>query len=161
MLSLIVAMDENQLVGRNNALPWHLPSDLGFFKRTTMGKPVVMGRNTYESIGKPLPGRQNVVISRRSEYEAPGCTVLPGLEEAIRYCGDAEEIVVIGGAQVYAQTVPLAERMYITRVQAKLEGDAWFTEVDWSQWQKVESEEVPADEKNRYAHCFELWERVT
>lgn len=160
ILSLIVAMDANQLIGRANDLPWKLPGDLAFFKATTMGKPIIMGRNTWESIGRPLPGRQNIVVTRQAGYEAPGCTVVAGLKQAMVAAGAVDEMVIIGGSQVYAKALNLVHRMYITRVHASLEGDAWFPEIDWSQWQILKSETVEADEHNAYAHSFELWERL-
>lgn len=159
MISLIVAMDEAGLIGRDNDLPWRLPSDLAFFKRTTMGKPVLMGRKTYESIGRPLPGRENIVITRQAGYEAPGCTVLDSLQAACAHCVSAEECVIIGGSQIYSQALTLVDRMYITRVHARLEGDAWFPEVDWSQWHRTAFESLAADERNAYAHSFECWEK--
>ncbi len=161
MLSLIVAMDENRLIGRDNGLPWRLPSDMAFFKRTTMGKPVVMGRKTYESIGKPLPGRDNVVITRQVDFCAPGCTVVPGLAEAIEHYADAAEIMIMGGVQIYRLALDNVDRLYVTRVHGSFDGDAWFPEVDWSQWRKVTAEDVEADERNAHAHTFEIWERIS
>ena len=108
LLSLIVAMDDNRLIGSNNALPWHLPADLAFFKRTTMGKPIVMGRKTYESIGKPLPGRRNIVVTRNRNYRAPGCDIVAGVDEAMSVCKPAPEIMLIGGASLYLQSIERA-----------------------------------------------------
>ncbi len=159
MMSLIVAMDDAGLIGRDNDLPWRLPSDLAFFKRTTMGKPIIMGRKTYESIGKPLPGRENVVITRQAGYSVTGCTVVESLEAACAHCESVPECVIIGGAQIYAQALNLVQRMYITRVHAHLQGDAWFPEVDWTKWKRIASEPVTADERNIYHHTFECWEK--
>lgn len=159
VLSLIVAMDEGGLIGRENGLPWRLPDDLAFFKRTTMGKPVIMGRKTYESIGKPLPGRENIVISRQADYRAPGCTVVGGIEEISTNNTDADELMIMGGSQIYSQSLPLACRLYVTRIHSRFEGDAWFPEVEWSNWSKVRTEYVPADQNNLYRHSFELWVR--
>lgn len=160
LLSLIVAMDENQLIGRDNDLPWRLPSDLAFFKATTMGKPIIMGRNTWESIGRPLPGRQNIVVTRQADYQAQGCTVVAGLKQAQIAAGAVEEVMLIGGAQLYQQALGIAHRLYVTRVHARLEGDAWFPEVDWAQWRKVYSQRVTPDARNAHAHTFEQWERL-
>lgn len=159
-VSLIVAMDEKGLIGRDNALPWRLPGDLAFFKRTTMGKPIVMGRKTWESLGRPLPGRDNVVISRQSDFTAEGAIVYDSLQSALKAYEASAEIVVIGGAQIYAQALALVDCMYITRVHAELEGDAWFPEVDWQCWSRSSSERQEPDEKNPFAYSFECWERI-
>lgn len=160
VLSLIVAMDENNLIGRANDLPWRLPADLAYFKSTTMGKPIIMGRNTHESIGNPLPGRNNIVITRQTDYQAPGCTVVAGLKQARIAAGAVDEVLVIGGAQVYRQALPEAERLYVTRVHARLEGDAWFPDVDWTQWRKLSSERHDSDERNAFPYSFERWEKI-
>lgn len=158
-ISLIVAMDENGLIGRNNDLPWRLPNDLAFFKKTTMGKPIIMGRKTWESIGRPLPGRKNVVVTRQDGYQAEGCTVASSLEAACNLCKSADEVVIIGGAQLYAKALDKVVKMYITHVHAELEGDAWFPEVDWDKWNKTREESYTQDERNEYAHSFQWWER--
>ena len=152
--SLVVAMDRNRVIGRDNALPWRLPADLAYFKRVTMGHPVVMGRRTYESIGKPLPGRQNIVVSRNREFEAPGCTVVASLEEAWKAAGDAQEVSVIGGTSIFAETLPIADRIHLTEVQAEVPGDTWFPEFDRSHWTEREVERHGRDE--RHAHPFRI-----
>jgi len=147
-------MDRNRVIGRDNALPWRLPADLAYFKRVTMGHPVVMGRRTYESIGKPLPGRQNIVVSRNREFEAPGCTVVASLEEAWKAAGDAQEVSVIGGTSIFAETLPIADRIHLTEVQAEVPGDTWFPEFDRSHWTEREVERHGRDE--RHAHPFRI-----
>jgi dihydrofolate reductase len=161
-ISIIVAMDENGLIGAGNQLPWRLPNDLKFFKRTTMGKPVLMGRKTWESLGKPLPGRQNLVMSRHPDFHPEGAKIVRTLEGALRLAeaDGFEEIMVIGGAQVYALVLPRADRIYLTRVHAHLQGDTWFPALDWNEWRRESSEPQPADEKNAYPHSFELWRRL-
>ncbi len=122
-LSLIAAMDENRLIGNANDLPWHLPADLAFFKRTTMGKPIIMGRKTFESIGKPLPGRLNIVITGNTEFKAEGCEVVADVETALAICSDAEELMLIGGASLYGQMIERASSMYITHIHHAFSGD--------------------------------------
>lgn len=154
-ISLVVAMDENGLIGAHGGMPWHLPSDLRHFKKTTLGKPIFMGRRTHESIGKALPGRENLVLSRNAAYQAVGCRVVTSFEQvcdSMRNC--AEEIAVIGGAQVYALTLPLAHRIYLTRIHDRFEGDTWFPEFNREEWQQIDCKRQPADDKNTHAHSF-------
>ena len=153
-LSVIVAMDRNRLIGRGNALPWHLPADLAFFKRTTLGKPVLMGRKTYESIGRPLPGRRNIVVTRNSKFDAPGCELASGLDTAIERCADAQEIMLIGGANLYAQGLDRASYLYLTRIDHAFEdGDAWFPELDAS-WKLEDRADFDPDQDNIYPYSF-------
>lgn len=159
ILSIIVAFDHNRLIGRDNGLPWRLSFDLQRFKRLTTGHAVVMGRKTHESIGRPLPNRLNVVVTRQAAYRAEGCTVVHSLDDALEACRDQEEVFIIGGASIYAEAMPLANRLYLTRVDAALEGDAWFPELDLSGWTCISSERVPADERNEYAAVYEVLER--
>lgn len=140
MLSLIVAMDQNRLIGNNNALPWHLPADLKYFKAATMSKPIVMGRKTYESIGKPLPGRRNIVVTRDSTYQAEGCEVVNDIDQALDLTAGAEEVMVIGGMQIYELALPRVSRMYLTMIEHEFAGDAWFPEFDMTQWREVSAE---------------------
>ena len=147
-LSIIVAMDENRLIGAGNALPWHLPADLAFFRRTTLGKPVIMGRKTHQSIGRPLPGRRNIVVSRNARLETPGCELADGLEAALALCRGDDEAMLIGGAELYRQGLPLASRMYITLIHACFSGDAWFPAFDASQWRIEWQRDFDADEAN-------------
>lgn len=160
-ISLIVAMDENRLIGRGNALPWRLPRDLQHFKRLTLGKPVVMGRNTYDSIGRPLPDRHHIVISRDQAFCPQGVTVVRSLDEAFDVVEreGAKEVMIAGGANLYKQMLPLADRLYLTEVHGAFEGDAWFPEFDRAQWQVVGQERVEADERNSHACTFTTLER--
>lgn len=153
IISIIAAMDDNRLIGSNNGLPWHLPADFKHFKEITMGKPVVMGRKTFESIGKALPGRKNVVISR-SGFSADGVVVVNSIEAALSELEEVEEVMIIGGANIYEQTINNADRMYLTHVKAQCEGDAWFPEYNQSEWLITGQASFQADEKNNYA--FEI-----
>ncbi len=161
LISLIVAMDRNRLIGRGNALPWHLPADLAHFKAVTMGKPIVMGRKTYESIGRPLPGRHNIVISRNPHFAAAGCTVVASVEQALAVSAAAPELMIIGGAQLYAELLPRAQRLYLTRIDASFDGDAWFPELDANQWRELERSDHAADERNAYPYSFLTLERCS
>lgn len=164
ILSLIVAADENNAIGVNNTLPWHLPEDLKFFKRTTLGKPVIMGRKTYESLGKPLPGRLNIVLTRGSKPELPeGVVLLHTLEEAVKYAEvqGAEEAMVLGGGEIFRQAAGMVDRMYITRVHAKIAGaDTFFPAIDHTHWTLKVQEQHLADEKHQFDYTFETYERV-
>ncbi len=157
-LSIIVAIARNGVIGRGNALPWHLPADLKHFKAVTMGRPVIMGRKTWESIGCPLPGRRNIVVTRNPDFRAEGCETAATLDAALGKCADAEEIFVIGGAQLYAAALPRADRLYITRVGADVDGDAFFPPFDPAAWRLVSSEPHLADERNPLPFRFELFE---
>ncbi len=157
-VTLVVAAADNGVIGRDNALPWHLPDDLKRFKRITLGKPVVMGRKTFESIGKPLPGRLNVVVTHDANYHREGVTVVNGLDAAVRAAGDIPEIMVIGGAELFRGFLPLAQRVHLTRVHASVEGDVRWVDLDGG-WRVVEREAHPADERHRHAMTFEVWEK--
>jgi dihydrofolate reductase len=133
-LTLIVAYAQNNVIGRDNTLPWKLPSDLAHFKRTTLGHPVIMGRKTWESLGRPLPGRRNIVISRNPQYEAPGAQCVTSLALAIEAVQDAQQAFVIGGAQIYQEALPIAQQVIATEVQAHIEGDAFFAPLDKKNW---------------------------
>ena len=160
-LAIIVAMDENNLIGKDNNLPWRLSADLVYFKHVTMGKPIIMGRATYESIGRPLPGRKNIVISAQPGYHAEGCTVCSTIEQALESCADADEVMVMGGASLYKQLLADADTLYLTLVHAQLKGDTWFPLWDKSQWQQISKQEHPADDKNEYPHSFIVYKRIT
>ncbi len=153
-ISIIVAYDENRLIGRNNELPWRLPADLKFFKSVTMGHPIIMGRKTFESIGRVLPGRTSVVVTRQPDYTAPGCIVVHSLEEALDKCKSEEEIFIIGGAELFQYALPLATDLYITRIQHNFEGDTWFPEINNEQWIVTSEENFNPDEKNHWAYSF-------
>ncbi|MDD3518183.1 MAG: type 3 dihydrofolate reductase [Chromatiales bacterium] len=158
-LSIIVAMDRNRLIGRDNALPWHLPADLAWFKRVTMGKPLIMGRRTHESIGRPLPGRLNIVVSRDPQYRTDGCTVVQDPASAVAAAGDAPEVMVIGGARLFEAFLPLADRLYLTRIDAAFEGDTWFPDFDEKSWCEVARETRAPDEHNPCPMTFLVLER--
>ena len=159
ILSLIAAMDKNRLIGRDNALPWHLPADLAHFKNITMAKPILMGRKTYDSIGRPLPGRTNIVITRSDDIEIEGVTVVNSIEDAISTVPDAEELMVIGGSLIYELVLPKAHRMYLSFVEGEFEGDAWFPEFNENEWEITGTQTQTADEKNVHACRFVTYER--
>lgn len=161
MIAIIVAASENNVIGINNQLPWQLPADLQFFKNTTWGFPVIMGRKTFESMGRPLKGRQNIVITRQADYNHPGIAVVPSLEAALEVAReqDAERIFITGGTEIFKLAWPVVDRIYRTRVHAIVEGDAYFPEIAWDEWELVHSAPHAADEKNKYAYTFETWER--
>jgi dihydrofolate reductase len=155
LLSLIWAMDEKRLIGNDNKLPWHLPADLAFFKRTTMGKPIIMGRKTFDSIGRPLPGRQNIIITRDRTFTAQGCNIANGIDEALSLVSDeVEEAMLIGGASLYLQTLEQADVLYLTQIHHAFSGDTWFPEIDISQWSEVFRERHEPDEKNQFPYSF-------
>lgn len=147
-------MDENRLIGNDNQLPWHLPADLAFFKRTTLGKPILMGRKTFQSIGRALPGRRNIVISRDAEFVATGCELAGSIDAALAIARDSEEVMLIGGASLYEQTLERADTLYITRIQHAFEGDTWFPEFDESSWIIADMTEHAADDSNPYPIAF-------
>jgi dihydrofolate reductase len=159
MLTLVVAVAENGVIGAGNCLPWYLPADLKHFRTLTLGKPVVMGRKTFESIGKPLPQRRNLVLTRSRDFAASGVEVMRSLEEAVAAAGDAAELMVIGGADVFRLALPQAQRIHLTRVHAPIAGDTRFPNVTWSEWHEVARSTHPADEKNAYAMTFLTLER--
>ena len=159
IVSLVVAMGRNHVIGRDNALPWHLPADLKYFRAVTIGKPVVMGRKTHESIGRPLPGRDNIVISRDAGFRADGCIVLPSLEAAYEHCRDRDEVMVIGGASIYRLALALAQRIYLTEIGAEFAGDTMFPPLDTAAWHETRREDHPADGKNPYPYSFIVLER--
>lgn len=160
-ISMIAAMAHDRVIGLDNQMPWHLPADLAHFKRVTLGKPVLMGRKTFESIGRPLPGRRNLVISRNPDYQADGVEMVSSVEVALaRLQGEGvEELMVIGGGHLYAQLLPRADRLYLTRIDLAVEGDTRFPAFDDGRWQLVESEPHAADEKNPHPYRFETWQR--
>jgi dihydrofolate reductase len=154
--SVVVAVSENGVIGRDNQLPWRLPSDLGHFKRLTTGHTVVMGRKTYESIGKPLPHRRNIVVSRNAEFQAMGIEVVSSLGDALKACIGEAEVFVIGGASIYGEALAMevVDRIYLTIVHADVEGDTRFEIPDGKHWRVTHSEYHPSDDRNAYAHTF-------
>ncbi len=160
IISLIVAMDRRGVIGADGALPWRLSDDLKRFKAITMGKPLIMGRKTHESIGRPLPERRNIILTRQQEYTAEGCIVCDNAEEALAACAGYEEVMVMGGATLYELFLPRAGRIYLTRVQAEVDGDTWFPPFDESAWNVVERRDYPADANNEYACSFQVLEKT-
>ncbi len=164
-LSMIAALGVNRVIGFNNSMPWHLPTDFKYFKATTLGKPIIMGRKTWDSLGRPLPGRLNLVVSRQTDLHLEGAEVFASLQDAIERAEEwaeeqgVSEVMLIGGAQLYRQGLPDADRLYLTRVGLSPVGDAWFPEFDHTQWTLV-SEELHAAADGKPAFSFEVWERA-
>jgi dihydrofolate reductase len=158
LLTLIVARARNGVIGRDNALPWRLPEDLQHFKRTTLGAPIIMGRKTWDSIGRPLPGRRNIVVSRNRGLTLEGAEVAASLEDAQRLCVGAEQVFLIGGAQLYAEALPSADRLIVTEIDADVPGDAFFPAVDRSKWIEV-ARETHHSEANGFDYAFVTYER--
>lgn len=159
-LSIIVAMTDQRVIGIENRLPWKLPADMQWFRRHTLGKPVIMGRKTFDSIGRPLPGRTNVVVTRDPDFSAEGCTVVRSIDAALAAVAGQEEAMVIGGAAFYEQMLPRADRLYLTEVHAAIAGDAWFPSIDETAWREIEREERQADADNPYPVTFRILERA-
>lgn len=158
IISMIAAMADNRIIGKDNQMPWHLPADFAWFKRCTMGKPVVMGRKTYESIGCPLPGRLNIVISRDASLSIEGVTTVTSIEQALEVAGEVEEVMIIGGGAIYAACLPMANKLYITHIEAEIQGDTQFP--DWgNEFKETYSEAYQADEKNAYNMRFTILEK--
>lgn len=155
-ISLIVAQSKNHVIGKNNKMPWHLPADLKNFKNITMGKPIIMGRRTFESIGKPLPGRRNIVISRDTHLQIAGCDVFHSIEDALSSVKNESEVMIIGGANLYAQTISCAHTIYLTVIDAEFDGDTFFPALS-DGWVLQSEEKFSADEKNHYAYCFQVY----
>ncbi len=163
MLTLLVAAAENNAIGLKGQLPWRLPADLQWFKRHTLGHPVLMGRKTWDSLGRPLPGRANLVVSRQAGFAAPGAQTFSNVDDAIAYARQldgGDEIFGIGGGELYRLLLPLADRVLLTRVHAQVAGDAFFPELPAAEWREVSREEHPADEKHAYAFTFLDWRRA-
>jgi dihydrofolate reductase len=159
LVSLIVAMADNGVIGRGNALPWRLPADLKRFRSLTLGKPVLMGRRTFESIGRPLTGRVNLVLTRDAHWAADGALAVHTVAEALEQARESAELVVIGGAQVYTLALPLARRLYLTQVHAQVPGDSFFPPYDPAEWRDVERSAQPADERHAWPLTFLTLER--
>ena len=158
-LSIIAAMDKNRVIGKDGNLPWHISSDLKNFKKITMGKPILMGRKTHESIGRVLPGRENIILTKKRNYSAEGCIVKNSLDEVLSNCKKVSELIVMGGATLYEQTLDKAEKLYITEVRACIEGDIFFPEYDPDQWLEISRNSFKADENNEYDYSFTVLER--
>jgi len=161
-ISLLVAAAENNAIGKNNQLLWHLPNDMKFFKNTTWGMPVIMGRKTFEAVNKPLRGRFNIVISRQPDWKAAETISATDLNDALQKAAatNCNEIFVIGGGEIYKQSMEIADKIYITRVHAALDGDTFFPAIDENKWQLIANQDFAADEKHMYAYSFQTWERI-
>ncbi len=160
-ISLIVAAATNNVIGRDGALPWHLSEDLKRFKHLTTGKPLIMGRLTHESIGKPLPDRRNIVVSRRAGLEIAGCEVVASPDDALKLVADVDEVMIIGGRQIYEHMLPKADRIYMTRVNASPDGDTFFPEINDEEWQVVDQEDFSADDSRPYDFSFKTLDRIS
>ena len=160
-ISLVVAAAENNSIGKNNQLLWHLPNDLKFFKNTTWGMPVIMGRKTFEAVNKPLPGRFNIVITRQADWKAAGTISATDLNNALQKATETNcnEIFVIGGGEIYKQAMELADTIYLTRVHANIDGDTFFPVIDETKWHLVTNQDFGVDEKHAFAYSFQTWER--
>lgn len=159
ILSIIVAVSENNVIGKGGDLPWRLSADLRRFKAITMGHAMIMGRKTYESIGRALPGRTTIVLTRESEFEAPGCLVATSFDQALGLAGDATEVFIVGGSQIYELALPRAGRIYWTAVHTEVKGDVFFPDVDWSEWELREEERHSADDKNQFEFSFRVFQK--
>ena len=160
-ISQIAAMARNRVIGRDNRLPWHMPDDLAWFFRVTRGHHIIMGRRNFEANGKALPGRINIVVTRNPDYRAPGCVVVHTIDEALAYARDhgEEEAFIVGGGKIYAATLPLTERIYLTIIDTDAEGDVFFPELDPQEWQVMSREPHKADDRNPYDYTFFIFER--
>ncbi len=159
-ISAIVAMSENRVIGKNNQLPWYLPADLKHFKKVTMGKPILMGRKTYESIGRPLPGRSNIVITRDTHYVAPGCVIVHSIEQALEVARGSDEVFLIGGALLFQEMLPMTHRLYMTLIHQSIEGDVFFPEINAKEWEEKEHTHCEQDTENKYSYSFLIFDRV-
>lgn len=160
-LSIIAALANNRAIGLDNRLPWHLPADLAHFKRLTLGKPILMGRKTWESLPGLLPHRTHIVVTRNPAFVAEGALVARNLDQALQLAGDVDEVMIIGGANLYAQTLPIANRLYLTLVDTEVDGDAFFPPLDHTAWREVERERHDADQRHAFAYAFVTLERRT
>lgn len=159
-ISIIVAMAKNKVIGVDGTLPWHLSSDLKNFKRVTMGKPIVMGRKTYESIGRPLPGRENIILTRDEAYQQPGCSVLHDVDALLDYCKDHEEVMITGGSEIYQLLLARATRIYLTEVDVNVDGDTFFPDYNPALWQETSRTEHAACADNDHDFSFVVLDRI-
>lgn len=161
MISLIVAMDKHRLIGRDNQLPWHLPQDLAYFKKVTMNHKIIMGRKTFESIGRPLSGRENIIVTRDLTYSQEGCTILHSIDEILELSSRSdEELFVIGGAEIFKEILPVSDRLYITEIDDVFEGDTYFPDRKETEWKKISVEKGTRDKKNPYDFEFVVYEKI-
>ncbi|MDP2424590.1 MAG: dihydrofolate reductase [Bacteroidales bacterium] len=160
MISIIAAIATNGLIGKDNRLVWHLPADMRFFKQTTMGHALIMGRKTFESFGKPLPGRTSIVITRQKKFRHPGVIVTHSFYQALNMVNTNEEVFVIGGADIYRQALPLAHKLYLTIIHHTFDGDTFFPEINYCDWKLIKDEYREADDANAFAISFRQYERI-
>ena len=160
-ISVIAAMSQNRVIGRDGSLPWHLPTDLARFKSITTGHTVIMGRKTYESVGKPLPNRRTIIITRNNDYQCAGVFIAHSLDEALDHAAHEDEIFILGGETVYRIALPRADRLYLTIIHATIEGDTYFPNLDFDDWKLVEDERHEIDERHAYAFSFRRYERAS
>lgn len=162
LVSAIAAVAEGMVIGRDNGIPWYLPADLQYFKKTTLGHHIIMGRRSFQSIGRPLPHRTNIVVTRDAYFAATGCLVAHTVEQAleIAYDNGDTEAFIIGGGEIYRQSMAYWDRLYLTEVELRVEGDTFFPEPDWKEWKLISSSPHQPDEKNEYAYCFKVFERL-
>ena len=161
MISLIAAMGGNRVIGNNNSMPWRLPKDLAYFKKLTLGNTVVMGRKTFESIGKPLAGRKNIILTRDKGYTREGCLVVHSIEEALKEIKDEQESFIIGGGEIYSIFLPYANKLYITYIDHEFQGDTYFPEIDYGEWEVISRTPGEKNRDNSYSYYFEVYERKT
>lgn len=159
IISIIAAVADNMVIGNKNSLPWNLPADMEYFKKATLGKTIIMGAKTFESIGKALPNRKNIILSYDKSYKAEGCIIVTSIEQALKEVEEDEEVMIAGGASVYKQFLPLAKRLYLTFIHHDFEGDAYFPEFDINQWKEIKRIDNQPDEKNLYSYSFVIFER--
>lgn len=158
-LTIIAAVARNGVIGKNNTLPWHLPADMAFFKKTTTSHTIVMGRKNYQDIGRPLPNRRNIVLSRDPDFHAPGCEVVNSFDEMIGKTSNDQEVFIIGGAGLYKTALEISQKMLLTKITADIEGDVFFPDINWQDWREISNEHQEADEKNKYAFDIVGYER--
>lgn len=160
-ISAIVAASKNWVIGKDNEIPWYVPNDLRYFRRMTLGHHIILGRKNYESIGKPLPKRTNLIISRDTNFEAPGCHVFNSIDEAIKFAkkNKEDELFICGGGQIYIQTMDKVDKLYFTEIEAVIEGDVYFPEIDPSEWELISTERNQADDRHEYGYNFMIYER--
>lgn len=160
IVSIIVAMDINRVIGKDNQLPWRLPRELQYVKKTTMGHPIILGRKNYESIGRPLPGRRNIILTRDENFSAEGCEIAHSVEEVYKLCENEEEIFIFGGEQIYKLFLEDTDKLYVTVIHHEFEGDTFFPEIDWTKWKEIFVEQGITDEKNPYEYYYHVFERL-
>ena len=158
--SIIVAMDMNRVIGKDNQLPWRLPRELQYVKQTTMGHPIILGRKNYEAIGRPLPGRRNIVMTKDPQFSAEGCEIAHSVEEVYQLCEGEEEIFIFGGEQIYKLFLEKTDKLYVTVIHHEFEGDTFFPEIDYSQWKEISKVQGITDEKNPYTYFYHVYERI-